>query len=245
MTAARSWTTDDEPDRPPPRGRARERPPVATGEAARFLAEASHELRGGAARLALMAEALAEQAGPVPDPRLEPRLQSLASEGRRVQALASALLDVVRLAEEGRRLDTVPVPVAAVLDRVLAGEVPRAGQVVDVRLADDLTVLADPLALDQILSNLVRNAYQHGGDHVRIEGGADGDHIAVAVTDDGPGVDARRQARLFTPFPRRHVGDGLGLSIAAQLVALLEGELSYEPGDRAGARFTLRLPGAP
>jgi signal transduction histidine kinase len=78
----------------------------ADTEAARLLAEASHELRGGAARLALMAEALAEQGLVDPtDEQHATRLRALATEGRRVQALASALLDVSRLAAEGRRLE--------------------------------------------------------------------------------------------------------------------------------------------
>jgi two-component system sensor histidine kinase TctE len=222
--------------------------PVADADAdaaARFLAEASHELRGGAARLALMAEALATRADDTdrPDTELPSRLHALAAEGRRLQALASALLDIVQLSEQGRRLDPVPVRVAVALAGVLAGERPREGQAVEIRGADDLTVLADPLALDQILSNLVHNAYRHGGRRVTVECWPEGDHVAVAVADDGPGVPAGRAGDLFEPWGPG-TGDGLGLRIAAQLVALLGGEIGYEPREPSGARFVVRLPEA-
>jgi two-component system sensor histidine kinase TctE len=193
-----------------------------------------------------MAEALATQAGAPagPDGQLPSRLHALATEGRRMQALASALLDIVQLSEQGRRLDPVPVRVAVALAGVLAGERPRDGQAVEVRGADDLTVLADPLALDQILSNLVHNAYRHGGRRVTVECWTEHDHVAVAVADDGPGVPAGRAADLFEPFGPG-VADGLGLRIAAQLVDLLGGEIGYEPLEPSGARFVVRLPEAP
>jgi two-component system sensor histidine kinase MtrB len=257
MTARRGWTSGHEPERE----RRRSAPPVAIGtaettaasattaatamnETARFLAEATHELRGGVARLALMAEALAEQsAADERDPRLSPRLRALAAEGRRVRALASALLDVVQLAEEGRRLDAVPVRVAVVLDGVLAGEPAGDEHVVEVRVADDLAVLADPLALDQILSNLVGNALRHGGRQVTVEGWTEHGRVVVAVTDDGPGIPDERADQLFSPVGRG-LRDGLGLTIAAQLVALQQGDIRNERNEPSGARFVLRLPQA-
>jgi signal transduction histidine kinase len=238
MQASRGATARRPPDRMPTE--------PAPADVARFLAEATHELRGGAARLALMAEALADQArpAPAPDPRLSPRLAALAAEGRRVQALASALLDVAQLAREGRHLEIGPVSVAEVLDAVLTGEMARADQHVEVHVPPELVVVADPLALDQILSNLVRNAFQHGGRRVTVEGWAEpGDRVAVAVADDGPGIAPERTGELFSPYPRDDGrGTGLGLTIAAQLARLMGGSLSHEGDALAGPRFVVRLP---
>jgi two-component system OmpR family sensor kinase len=215
------------------------------GEAARFLAEATHELRGGAARLALMAEALAHVAPPAGRDGLSPRLDALAAEGRRVQALAAALLDVVQLSEQGRRLDPVPVPVAPALADVVAGEPTRPDRTVTVTAPERLVALADPLALHQILANLFANALRHGGPHIALSARADTQQdpgvAVVTVSDDGPGVAPERVDSLFAPFPRG-VGDGLGLSIAARLADLLGGDLTYEPAEPHGARFVLRLP---
>ena len=210
---------------------------------ARFLAEASHELRGGAARLALMAEALAERGlADGAAPPLEPHLRALAAEGRRVQALASELLDVARLAAEGRRVEPQAVAVSALVDDVVAGLAPRPGRDVVVQVADDVKAWADPLALDQVLSNLIGNALQHGGPRVTITGRVERARVVVQVCDDGPGLPPGWSGRLPSP-PLPGPGGGLGLSIATQLVELLDGELAYDDG-AGGARFTVRLPAA-
>jgi signal transduction histidine kinase len=209
----------------------------------RLLAEASHELRGGAARLALMAEALAElglAAGP--GDQLANRMRALATEGRRLQALASTLLDLSRLATEGRRLEPVARALAGAVDDVLAGVVPP-GRVVHVDVPHEVKVWADPLALDQVLTNLIGNAFQHGGPEVTITGGAAGGHVVVTVADDGAGLPAGWSGSLSSPL-LSGIGRGLGLRIAARLATLLDGELRYDAGGTGGARFTLRLPAA-
>jgi signal transduction histidine kinase len=213
-------------------------------DASRLLAEASHELRGGAARLALMAEALAEH-GLIGtgDLRMESRLRALASEGRRVQALASTLLDVARLTADGRQLDPVPVDLAALVEGVVAAEQLAPDREVTVRVAGDLKVWADPLALDQVVSNLVGNAFRHGGSHIVVEGRAEDGRVVVSVSDDGPGLPPGRAATMAAPSSSGLDG-GLGLSIAAQLVTLLDGELRYDPDAAGGAHFTVTLPSA-
>jgi signal transduction histidine kinase len=218
--------------------------PERETEAARFLAEASHELRGGAARLALMAEALAEAglAG-TDDPPLAPRLRALAAEGRRMQALASTLLDVTRLTTDGRRLEPAAVALAPLIDDVVTGQSVAAGGEVRLRVADDLKVWADPLALDQVLSNLITNAFQHGGPHIAIDGWAEDGAVLVRVADDGDGLVPGWVGQVPSP-PRAVTGGGLGLGIAARLVAMIGGTLVYDTGESGGARFTVRLPPA-
>jgi signal transduction histidine kinase len=219
--------------------------PERETEAARFLAEASHELRGGAARLALMAEALAETglAG-TDDPPLEPRLRALAAEGRRVQALASTLLDVTRLTTAGRRLEPAAVALGPLVDDILTGQsVPGpdadAGREVRMRVAGDLKVWADPLALDQVLSNLIANAFQHGGPLITIDGWAEDGAVLVRVADDGDGLVPGWGGQV--PAPRPGIGGGLGLGIASRLLAMIGGALVYDTGESGGARFTVRL----
>jgi signal transduction histidine kinase len=264
MTAARRWIDHQAPDglepsvagalveqvRPVPggpSGRGAERQVRADlagavlSEQARFLAEAAHELRGGAGRLSLMAAAIAELSEAASDPSLSPRLRGLAAEGRRLQELATRLLDLVQLTESGRPLDVEPVRLAAALDLIARGEATPAGTV-EIRVAPDLAVLADPVALDQVLTNLVRNGLRHGGGRVVVEASPRGSsgRVSVVVSDEGPGVPAERQADLFVPYARG-VGHGLGLSIAAQLTRLIGGDLTYRDNEPRGARFVLRL----
>jgi signal transduction histidine kinase len=169
-------------------------------------------------------------------------MRALAAEGRRVQALASTLLDVSRLAAEGRRLEPEAVSLAGAVDDVLTGAVPP-GRVVHVAVPHEVKAWADPLALDQILSNLIGNAVEHGGPEVTITGRAEGGRAAVTVADDGGGLPAGWSGSLSSPL-LSGIGRGLGLRIAARLAALLGGELRYDAGEAGGARFTVSLPRA-
>jgi signal transduction histidine kinase len=69
--------------------------------------------------------------------------------------------------------------------------------------------------------------------------------VAVAVEDDGPGVDEAVQARLFEPLvTTKETGVGLGLSLVKRIAERHGGSVSWEPRPGGGSRFTVRLPGA-
>ena len=79
------------------------------------------------------------------------------------------------------------------------------------------------------------------------------DRLTVCVEDSGPGVPESRRSELFQPFAqmdsglaRRQSGAGLGLAMCHSIVALMGGELTYQPGARGGSvfRFALDLPRA-
>jgi two-component system C4-dicarboxylate transport sensor histidine kinase DctB len=72
-----------------------------------------------------------------------------------------------------------------------------------------------------------------------------GKHVTIRVSDNGPGVAASVQSKLFTPFTTsKRDGLGLGLVISRDIVAAFGGELSLEPAP-VGARFVIRLAKAP
>lgn len=71
--------------------------------------------------------------------------------------------------------------------------------------------------------------------------------VGIDVADDGPGVPEAFVDELFQPGRRAdsddgHDGAGLGLSLARRLARAVGGEVSYDPGHRPGARFTVGLP---
>lgn len=116
-----------------------------------------------------------------------------------------------------------------------------------------LTVQAEPHALDQTLTSLIRNAVQHNrpGGTVRIEGDHVGSEVRITVRDTGPGLSPERIRTVFDPFAGRDAaagsaeGAGTGLAAARRLATAMEGELTVESREGEGAAFTLRLPAAP
>jgi len=114
------------------------------------------------------------------------------------------------------------------------------------------TVLADPVALEQIVHNLLMNALQAletqptERRQIRLRLGREGREGLLQVSDSGPGIPADVLPRLFQPFfSTREGGLGLGLSLCETLAVGMGGSLSAHNAPSGGAEFTLRLPLAP
>lgn len=117
-------------------------------------------------------------------------------------------------------------------------------------------LVGDALRLNQILLNLVSNAYKFTPEGGRITvsvwempGHAEREYYKFVVSDTGEGMSEEMQERLFTPFEqeeadtaRRHGGSGLGLSIAKNLVELMGGSISCQSKKGEGTIFTVSLP---
>lgn len=101
-----------------------------------------------------------------------------------------------------------------------------------------------------VLTNAVQSLEQCGGPApaIVVEIWNDGAAAAVAICDNGPGVDASLAARVFDPFfttKQRGQGTGLGLSISSDIARRHGGTLVLEPSPAGGARFVLRIPFGP
>ncbi|MDX1390588.1 MAG: ATP-binding protein, partial [Acidobacteriota bacterium] len=104
--------------------------------------------------------------------------------------------------------------------------------------------------LDEVLSNVLDNAREHGGDGVhvvvttRLDMLALPPEVEIKIADDGPGVSKANRANVFTPFfttARERGGSGLGLSIARAQVEAHGGSIELVPSS-GGAVFVIRLP---
>jgi PAS domain S-box-containing protein len=107
------------------------------------------------------------------------------------------------------------------------------------------SVLMDPLRLALVFENLLANAVQHSsrGQTVTVEARQAGEHVEVAVRDQGPGFRYDEIARVFQPFfTRRRGGTGLGLSIVQRIVEEHGGTVTASNGDKGGAVVLVRLP---
>ena len=113
-------------------------------------------------------------------------------------------------------------------------------------------VHADPAQLEHALLNLVVNARDAmpGGGSIEIATEREGDHVVIAVADDGPGMEPDVAARAFEPFfttKPKEAGTGLGLATVYGTVKAAGGDAQIESAPGAGTTVRLRLPavGAP
>jgi two-component system sensor histidine kinase MtrB len=209
-----------------------------------FVANAAHELRTPLTTVSGMATLLATQRDRLSPAELDNAFAALGRQGQRARQLVTSLLDLSRL-EAGRvPMELAPTEVNGVVARALETAPAPHGVTVTVDV-NGARAVADPDRLEEIVVNLLTNAYRYGGPHVGVSAGESAGWMTLAVSDDGPGVPEAFVPELFDPFTRGGSvtgtpGSGLGLAISKRLAAALGGDLAYD-GAGAGARFVLRL----
>lgn len=211
-----------------------------------FVANAAHELRTPLTTVSAMASLLATQRDRLSEAELQRAFDALGRQGQRARTLVSSLLDLSRL-EAGRvPVRLAPTEVAQIVTRALETAPPPVSATVAVDVPPGVRAVADPDRLEEILVNLLSNAYRYGGPGVRVAASNGDASVRLSVVDDGDGVPADFVRELFEPFSRAGAvtgtpGSGLGLAISHRLARALGGELAYEPGEAGGARFTVTL----
>ena len=220
-----------------------------------FVSQVSHELRTPLTAIKGFTDMMLDgDAGDVNEEQAE-YLGIVKSNADRLVALINDLLDVSRI-EAGRiQLKLEPVDVRRVLTEVLATMRPLVdgkGQTMRQSIDDDLPLAyADRDRVLQVATNLVSNAhkYTQAGGEIVVTAAREGDHVRVAVRDNGMGIPAEDIEKLFTRFFRvdssltREIGGtGLGLSIVKSIVEMQGGEVSVESELGKGSTFAFTVP---
>jgi signal transduction histidine kinase len=207
-----------------------------------FVAVASHELRTPTTSIY---GALATLRGRELPPETRAVLEeTLWEQTLRLRRLIEQLLDLSRL--DAGAIDVRPQPVVllSVLREIVAGAaVGSRPDTVRLDVDANLAVIADPLVLDRVVSNLIANACRYGQAPVTVRAEVNDRHVRIAVEDHGEGIADDLAPRIFDRFERGGGGEGsgLGLAIAKAYARAHGGDLVYEPRER-GARFELVLP---
>ena len=193
-----------------------------------FLAYAAHQLRTPVAGVRASSEALLLSTDPSARDQL---LSSIASETRRMGRVVSSLLRITRL-DQGDPLEIR----ATDLQAEITAEVQRCRDLapgIDVRLETTPAVLpvvdADPVALVELLANLLDNARRHALSRISVEASRAGEVLTLRIDDDGPGLPAGVEELAFDRFVSLdgQGGSGLGLPIARSLAQAHGGQLVY------------------
>ena len=207
-----------------------------------FVAIASHELRTPATAVYGVFATLVERGKGLPEELREELMHVGYEQASRLRRLLEELLDLSRLDSHAITLDPRPLVLGRTLAQIVSAAVPDESGV-QLRVPDDLAVVADPLVLDRVVSNLLLNAVKYGDPPITIEAERKDRHLRVSVADRGGGVPEDLQPRLFERFARAEGsgGTGLGLAIARSYARAHGGDLLYH-ASKAGARFELILP---
>jgi signal transduction histidine kinase len=221
---------------------------------AEFLANMSHELRTPLNAIIGFSQLMGSQTfGPLGSQKYGDYCAHILASGEYLLRVVSDVLDMARL-EAGReclnyaRFGAEQAVSRAVLD--IAPTAREKGVAVRVEVGVEVTVEADPLALERILTTLMRNAVKFApkGGEISIGAAAVAELVHFTVADNGPGIAAENLARLGRPFEQGAAvmtngmkGSGLGLAIANSLVELHGGTLRLQstPGEGAAALVTL------
>jgi signal transduction histidine kinase len=210
---------------------------------ANFVAVASHELRTPAASVYGALATIVERRDQLTPELREELLHIAYDQGARLCNLLEQLLDLSRLDARGLRISPRPLVLRSLLSKILLDNLGDASKV-ELEVPRDLAVVADPLVLDRVVSNLLTNAVRYGRPPIVVSAEQRDRHVRIAVEDRGSGVPEDLRARLFDRFERGDDdvhGTGLGLSIARAYARAHGGDLFYEPCDN-GSRFELVLP---
>jgi signal transduction histidine kinase len=222
---------------------------------AEFLANMSHELRTPLNAIIGFSQLMGSQTfGPLGCKKYGDYCAHILASGEYLLRVVSDVLDMARL-EAGResltyaRFRVEHVVSRAVLD--IASTAREKDVAVRVDVCAEVTVEADPLAVERILITLMRNAVKFApeGGEVSIGAAVGAELIHFTVEDNGPGIAAENLVRLGRPFEQAAVvlingmkGSGLGLAIANSLVELHGGTLRLQSRPGQGAAALVSLP---
>ena len=215
----------------------------------------AHELNQPLTAILLYLQAVAREFARAKDAQhsedADARANAILDKARREAQRASAIVQRVRNLVEKRGPERKAVDFNAIVEDAI--ELTLMGQDRTMRVvrsfAPDLPPIAvDPVQIQQVVVNLVRNAFEavrrQSDARVIVTTRADDRFVELAIEDNGPGIPQDRVADLFQAFKTgKRSGMGLGLAISRTIIQNHGGELLVDPGGEGrGARFDVRLP---
>jgi cell cycle sensor histidine kinase DivJ len=222
----------------------------------RFLATVSHELRTPLNAIIGFSEMLTNENTLALDAeRRKDYARVIRESGVHLLAVVNGILDLSRI--EAGRLEIAQerlalAPLVESCGEMLLLRAQQAGLRLDIKLAPHLPeIVADKVALRQVLINLISNAVKFTpfGGSVEVSVKTSGTDVVINVADTGIGISEADLALVGRPFfqvgsayDRPYEGTGLGLSVVKGLIALHGGEMEIKSTLGEGTRVTVRLP---
>ncbi|MFP5350972.1 MAG: MASE1 domain-containing protein [Actinomycetota bacterium] len=210
-----------------------------------FLAYAAHELRGPISTIRGFTELLAKR-GSYEEADIDRAAERIAANAQTMSIRLERLMSLARVQRGDLELHPTRFNLLDVVRSAAYEVTVPENKTLRIEVPDDAFAISDRHVAEQIMANLLTNAFRYGGDNVVVTATDDGDRIELAVADDGRGVPEGLRGRLFQPFAqgpdsKRSGGAGLGLAMVRALADNCGLETGYRPGD-PGACFYVIFP---
>lgn len=220
-------------------------------EQRQFISQVTHELKSPLASLQLHLETIRRHQPP-PE-KLAAFLETMLADAGRLNGLIDNLLSASRVEQKSWALNPQPTDFSAFVERYFRARqfiLPRAGKLT-IEVEPGLCALIDREAMETVFRNLLENAllYSDGQPEIVVRTRTQGEHCLFEISDQGRGIEAGHQKKIFTMFYRVRRknenirGSGLGLFIVRANVQRHGGRISVESaGDGKGTTFRILLP---
>ena len=222
-----------------------------------FMSTVSHEFKSPLTSIRQMAEMLVD--GRVPSgERLQKYHTSILQQSERLSHLIDNILDFSKM-EEGHkvfRFEKADItPVVRNIVESFQSLTARQGFVISLSIPSPVPdIVFDREAMEQVMHNLLDNAFKYSGDSRKIEVLllSKANWVTISVRDYGTGIRKEERDRIFDRFYRAGdeltqtaKGSGIGLTIVKQIVEAHKGQVTVESSPGHGSTFTVRLPEKP
>uniref|UniRef100_UPI0027BA3DC3 PAS domain S-box protein n=1 Tax=Rheinheimera sp. TaxID=1869214 RepID=UPI0027BA3DC3 len=219
-----------------------------------FVSTVSHELRTPLTAISGALGLIGGGAlGEVPK-QMQNMLAIAQENSNKLSQLINDLLDIDKLVAGKMQFEFSLCSIKDLLQQSVLHNQPYADKYqasISLQAESDATVQLDPMRFHQIMANLLSNAakFSPAGSEIVVRLYQSGVEMVIEVLDEGPGISAEFQQRMFEKFSqadsadaRSKDGTGLGLAIVKELTERMHGQISYQRRSEGGSCFALHFP---
>ena len=215
----------------------------------RFLAITSHEIRGPLTAIITGVDTVWRRANRLNDDQRKRLLEMVSGQAHHLARLVEDLMVTSHMQAGKLSLQADWTELEGAVRKALESAASkRRAHRLEVFI-EPLRVCVDASRIDQVIRNLVENAYKYTPDKTRVAVTAKrtGDGISIEIADNGQGIPSRQRSALFEAFSRieetstGQEGVGLGLFVVSQIVAAMDGHIDLVSSSR-GTTFTISIP---
>lgn len=221
-----------------------------------FLSRLSHEIRNPMNSILGMTQLLSKTR---PTTQQKNYIKILENSSLGLLEMLNNLLDYSVIESSKMKLESIKTDLYNVIEKALdlmTTKIQEKGLELTLDIASDvpLKIVSDPIRLQQVMVNLLSNAakFTESGFitfKVRVISTQEGRKLEFSVIDSGVGIDASKVDTIFESFVqenssvrRKYGGTGLGLTIAKEIVTLMDGDLAVETKKGSGSTFSFTIP---